>query len=424
MKRLNIDLENCYGIRKMNLSIDYSDINAAVVYAPNGTMKSSLANTFRDIRDGSEVKERIYGRKSIACITDENGNNLLPDRIIVINPFDKNSFDGQGMLMANEALRRQYIEIHSSIDDKKKRLFSKFKENLGYSNRSIFDAKDRMLDELGYDKNNDIECLAAMLSLIDDPCMEYPLIDASIKYDELFNDKVIEVIKEADVANLLSEYEKQYNQIIDESPYMQKGIIDYNNYENISSVLGSNGFFEAKNIISLKDKNGVGTVTINDKTELDEIIKGEKDKVLKSEKIKSTFNRINVLLNKNADTRAFAKLLQKYPELVVEYSHIDLFKMKVWLRVIKNNKEAVEDLLYEIDNAKEQLNRLNDEAREETTDWKKALDLFKQRFYVPFDIETSNQEDVILRAEMPTFKYIFMDEQESIEVTNVELIIF
>ena len=46
MQELKLDLENCYGIKKMNETIDYSNNNVAIIYAPNGTMKSSLAKTF------------------------------------------------------------------------------------------------------------------------------------------------------------------------------------------------------------------------------------------------------------------------------------------------------------------------------------------------------------------------------------------
>lgn len=58
MQELKLDLENCYGIKKMNETIDYSNNNVAIIYAPNGTMKSSLAKTFEAIRDDRQVEEK------------------------------------------------------------------------------------------------------------------------------------------------------------------------------------------------------------------------------------------------------------------------------------------------------------------------------------------------------------------------------
>ena len=42
--------ENCYGLTQFNLpSIDFTRCNKAMIYAPNGVMKSSLAKVFDDI---------------------------------------------------------------------------------------------------------------------------------------------------------------------------------------------------------------------------------------------------------------------------------------------------------------------------------------------------------------------------------------
>ena len=65
---------------------------------------------------------------------------------------------------------------------------------------------------------------------------------------------------------------------------------------------------------------------------------------------------------------------------------------------------------------------MRDDAKEQVTDWKKALDLFKERFFVPFSIEPSNQEDVILNMELPSFKYIFSDSRGKKEVTKDNLL--
>lgn len=64
------------------------------------------------------------------------------------------------------------------------------------------------------------------------------------------------------------------------------------------------------------------------------------------------------------------------------------------------------------------LKQLRDKAKSETTDWNRALDLFKKRFFVPFSIEPANQEDVILNLDLPSFKYIFEDNRGSKEVSK------
>ena len=63
-------------------SIDYSNNNVAVIYAPNGTMKSSLAKTFEAIRDGKPVEEKVFGNISSYDIVDENNTNIPSESII------------------------------------------------------------------------------------------------------------------------------------------------------------------------------------------------------------------------------------------------------------------------------------------------------------------------------------------------------
>ena len=45
---------NCYGIKEFELEeINFSNPNnKAIIYAPNGVMKTSFANVFRDITNG------------------------------------------------------------------------------------------------------------------------------------------------------------------------------------------------------------------------------------------------------------------------------------------------------------------------------------------------------------------------------------
>ena len=61
MDKLKLNLENCYGIQKMDAMLDYSKNNVAIIYAPNGSMKSSLAKTFESIRDNlyEQVKTKL-----------------------------------------------------------------------------------------------------------------------------------------------------------------------------------------------------------------------------------------------------------------------------------------------------------------------------------------------------------------------------
>jgi hypothetical protein len=90
MKKLNISLENCYGIKKLSTQLDFSTRRAYAIYAPNGSMKSSLAQTFKDLSDGTLSKDRIFPlRQCTRRINDETNSELEKESILVIRPYDE-----------------------------------------------------------------------------------------------------------------------------------------------------------------------------------------------------------------------------------------------------------------------------------------------------------------------------------------------
>ena len=422
MQELQMNLENCYGIKKLNKTIDYSNNNVAIIYAPNGTMKSSLAKTFEAIRDDRQVEEKVYGLKSLCNISDEDNVALSKEQIIVINPFDENAYEGQGLLMANESLRKAYLSIHDSIESKKELLYSKIKEKFGYSTRSNFDVKNIMLNDWGLTSKKEYDCLINIKELLHDPVMACSLHEDDLEYASLFNDKVYSMMKTGKTGELIEEYENKYRELVDKSLYMQQGIIDHNNYGNISNALNTNGFFAANNEVILKAKDGSASITLKEQKELDDLIKKEKEQVLDSKEIKDLFEKINKAISKNKDTQAFNTFLQTHQDIIVEYKDIDLFKKKVWVKAFLYYEHLLDELIDNYNKAQKNLKKLRDDAKEQVTDWKKALDLFKERFFVPFSIEPSNQEDVILNMELPSFKYIFSDSRGKKEVTKDNLL--
>ena len=52
---------NCYGMKEFNLpAIDFTRCNKAIIYAPNGVMKTSFSKVFEDISQGKPSTDRIF----------------------------------------------------------------------------------------------------------------------------------------------------------------------------------------------------------------------------------------------------------------------------------------------------------------------------------------------------------------------------
>ena len=61
MDRISLDLTHCYGIKRLQHDLDFSKTRVFALYAPNGVMKSSLAQTFLDAAKGQDSRDRIFG---------------------------------------------------------------------------------------------------------------------------------------------------------------------------------------------------------------------------------------------------------------------------------------------------------------------------------------------------------------------------
>lgn len=121
MTILKIDFENCYGIKQLKYDFDFGVKSTYAIYAPNGTMKTSFANTFMDFSNSLPSKDSIFTtRVNKRIITDENGDELKAEEIFVIVPYNQ-TFKSEKLstLLVNKELKERYDEIHLNINEKK-----------------------------------------------------------------------------------------------------------------------------------------------------------------------------------------------------------------------------------------------------------------------------------------------------------------
>lgn len=118
MKTVSINLRHCYGIKALQTTLDFSTRPAYAIYAPNGVMKSSLAETFQNLQDGKMPSDRVFTERETVCnVTDESGHPLIPESIFVICPYDQDFGPGEktALLLVDQKLRKEYQEIHRGI---------------------------------------------------------------------------------------------------------------------------------------------------------------------------------------------------------------------------------------------------------------------------------------------------------------------
>ncbi|MDT0498560.1 hypothetical protein RM530_14510 [Algiphilus sp. W345] len=386
---MNIDLESCYGIKKLQVQFDFSKAKACAIYAPNGSMKSSLAQTFQDVADGAASKDRIFPAR--ACkreIKDEAGADLPKESVLVVRPYDEvlGHSAKTSTLLVNPALRKEYEALHADIDAAKDTLLNALKEQSGSKKdlekelSSIFTARD---DQFYVALNRIKEEVAAM----SDSSL------ATVTYDVIFDDKVLALLATDEAKTAIQDYIKKYNELLAASTYFKKGTFNYYNATTVAKQLADNGFFDAKHSVIL---NADTKLEVTSQKELEELIAKEKDAISNDRDLKKKFAKLDKLIQKNVTVRDFEAYLQNHEELLVRLGNIPAFKEDIWKSYLKARFEPFQDLLNKYQAAQARRKEIEEQAAKERTQWEEVIDIFNDRFFVPFKLEATNRLSVIL----------------------------
>jgi hypothetical protein len=131
MDKVTVDLVNCYGIKKLKHIFDFKQVRAYALYAPNGVMKSSLAQTFSDVATGAKSLDRIFqSRETSRNILDEAGTELRAAHVLVVGPYNEKLAPNEktSTLLVDQTLREEYAQLHVDIDNAADALLSAVKK--------------------------------------------------------------------------------------------------------------------------------------------------------------------------------------------------------------------------------------------------------------------------------------------------------
>lgn len=408
MKKLNLELEYCYGIRKLDAVLDYSNSSTVAIYAPNGAMKSSLANTFQDIVDGKLSGDRVFqDRVNKRVVKNETGADLPADSILVLRPYEEVSGRNEetATLLVNQTLRREYEALHAEINAAKATFIkaikaqAKTKRDIDRDISATFTASD--------------DQFYVALNRIKDELAEQPDAPFSaIPYETVMDEKVQAFLATGDFKTAIDDYVKKYNELLAASKYFKKGTFNYYNATTVARQLKENGFFQAKHTVSL---NGENRIEITSEEQLEELIKQEKAKITHDEGLRKKFEALEKQIQKNATLRDFEAYLQDHEELLPELANLPVFKEKLWKSYIKANYELYLALLDKYQSASARSKEIREQAAREETQWQAVINIFNDRFVVPFRLEVANKIEVMLGQEsVPRLGFIFKDgDQEA-----------
>lgn len=404
---LHIEMTNCFGIKQLMQDFDYNGKFTHLIYAPNGTMKTSFAKTMRFISKQSKTKpcDLLYpedaahdGTYSITI----DGAPIDSKRLFVANgDEDIDSSKAFANFLASTDLKSRYDEIYSHLTEKKNALMSK----LNTVSRSS-DCESELLSTFRISSEDTI--FTVLEKLATEVVDNMPSFD--FKYNDVFDKKEKVKVFVSNNRDKLQTYFNQFNQLINTSAiFRTHNGHTFGTYQatQLEKSLSDGGFFGVEHQIFLHGQ--AAPITSSD--QFSTVIKNERERILNDRDLRNIFEEITAVIEKNAELRDLKVILDSHPDWIVELLDYEEFRKKVWKGHL--SKPELRALLNDYNNVyqahKADLIAVLQESNNEQSRWKEIIDIYNDRFDVPFKIEIENQRDVILKQEAANLKFLYKD---------------
>lgn len=388
MSNLEIELSNCFGINQLSHVFDFSKSNTCVVYASNGVMKTSFANTFQELSLGKLPKDRLFA-KPTSCKIQINAVDIKPEEILVIKSFENiNTANSQTKLLVDENSKAEYDSIYANITDQKNKLIVELNRKSGVAKKDI---EDVLLKD--FNSNNIFDVFKFFLD--QNPEEDF----AQLKYIDLFNQDVLDFLAKPDIKNKLAEYFDTYNSLIQESSMFKKGIFNPGRADNVAQTLHKENYFNANHKILLNgDINPIDTVQ-----QLNARLLEEKKAIIENDDLLKIEKEI-----KKVAVKQLREIIEDHA-IVGEYMDVPEFKKKVWTSYFFELSFSITELCDTYDSGKMRLSEIEEIARSQKTEWDEIVTKFNERFFVPFKATITNKESSILGKAIPNIAFVFKD---------------
>lgn len=406
MNNLDIYLKNCFGIGEFKHKFNFTKSKISLIYAPNGTMKTSFARTFDLIsKDDSKnlPRDRVYKSRETIYKVLADENKINPNNILVINSEDTN-FDASAKIsnfLASKELKKEYDEIYQELNSQKNEFIKKLK----LISKSTDCEKEIMNTFSDESQPSFFDILLFLQDKLRDDCRK---ID--FKYNDVFDAKGNVQKFLLKNQSILDQYVNSYKNIISKSNFFKESTDSTFGTYQANEILRStedNSFFNAGHTFVLENKT-----IVNNSEELKNLVQKEIESILNDQELKSSFEKMDKAITNNVELRAFHKVIEKNNLILVDLKDYQGFRKEVWiafLSEIKFESELLANLYFE---KKKELKRIILESKKESMLWVQIIQTFNSRFFVPFKIVLSNQEDIILKKETASLEFEYSDRND------------
>lgn len=399
-----ITIKNAFGIRNISLNAACGNgengLKNVVIYAPNGTFKTSFALIFKSIQTGEEIKDRLTGAKgTVKCkIGNKEITQEVANKHIIIfsrNAMDDIDFDDSigselSMIASVNYKVDEIKKLHNEIDEIEK-------EILGVA--SSFGLKKDILEDLllinGKVSSDKVENYIQLIS-------DAYEIEACDKIDfKKINSKTYQILDDVDFQKNIEHYK---NILVGETgDDLFKGGFSIKNATSFIKNVKNSNFLSKENKRSIK----IGDIEYFEIEKLEKFFNVKINNISTTQEAIEIYEKINKNIGTSNEAESFKKRLKEDIEFIQVISHtrkdIILSKLKKELSLKKFN---FEEKIVSIKTIKSKLEEIAKEASKEENKFKKAIAIFKKRFNPVFDLKIENENDVYINKSVPKIKFI------------------
>ena len=418
--------ENCYGLKSFELEeINFTDSNKAIIYAPNGVMKTSFSNVFDDIAKGNKTTDRIFNGLNSSYIvqyyssTYSNTQLSKNDNIYVVKSFDERfelSKETIGTLLSDEKTRKNYEILVSQFSEE----LSEFKSNL--SKLSGFAQKDiesQLRKDFKINKKADWADIFARLNEVYSEIENIELFN-DIKYIDLINEKTESIITSQPFLELIGKYVDLLNDLISNNEVLSKNFSDYN-AEELGKSFKKHDLFKNNHKIVLQ--NGIEIKSLK---EWNNVIDEQLNKIYSTPEIGKALQDLKKKLTGNDSVRTLREIILSNKEILIYFSDVEKLKKILWVNYLNNLEKNFSVYFSKVTSFSSEIKKLYESAEKQAERWQRVVDEFNRRFRVPFEVKISNKANFLLKDEAPNLYFTYTrcrgtDEEEKADFGKDEL---
>lgn len=405
MNCLKIILTNCYGIQSLHHTFTFETTfnkRSYVIYAPNGSMKSSFAKTFGQLSTGKPTEELRHNRLS-SCSVLVDGLPIDNETIFVLQADidSKGEISAVTNLLVQPGQKVKYDTLVVDLDKQKQKALNALQKITKLTKKQV---EDQLPGDFG--APSFIE--GVKLGLGSSPHEDLSAFPVSVICDP----KALSVIQSEGFQEKSTEFNQRYDELFHaENTVYRKGIFNPASAGNAFGALQKERFFDAGHRVQFEgDLEPVGQAELDARLQA---IHGRID-------ADTTLKRIREDLAKTAESRALAELLEslnshQFETLtrMTKSTNLAEFRRELWRHYLSQCSEAA-SYRAEHNRIAADIESIESDAANLVPEWHSAVDRFNQRFInLPFTLRIANEAAAALGKETARLLFVFKVEDES-----------